>query len=153
MLEIWGSFRLISYWKRLCALNPSQRAILLGKFKSLLQPDGVIALDVYTTTRFAKQVEAITLEKNAMNGFWSAEDYWCIQSSFTYEDDLVTLDKYVISENSREWTVFNWLQHFTLDVLAQELEEQGLTIQTAYSDLCGNSFAEGDEMAVVIRHK
>ncbi|PSW06372.1 class I SAM-dependent methyltransferase [Photobacterium rosenbergii] len=137
----------------LCALSPTQRAVLLGKFKSMLAPNGVIALDVYTATRFEKQTESQTLAKNAMGGFWSAEDYWCIQSSFTYDDDLVTLDKYVISEAQREWTVYNWLQHFTLDMLKAELEPHGLEVKSTYSDLCGKPFAKSDEMAVIIGHK
>ncbi|WP_419537215.1 class I SAM-dependent methyltransferase [Endozoicomonas sp.] len=137
----------------LCALNPSQRTRLLGKFKSVLKPNGVIALDVYTSTRFEKQAEAITLARNAMNGFWSAQDYWCIQSSFLYRPELVTLDKYVICEEQRKWTVYNWLQHFTHDMLSNELEQHDLKIQATYSDLRGNPWVDGDEMAVVIGHK
>ena len=136
-----------------CALNPAQRSTLLGKFKSLLAPNGVIALDVYTAKRFEQQTESLTLAKNSMNGFWSAEDYWCIQSSFTYGDDLVTLDKYVISEAQREWTVYNWLQHFTLDMLKAELESHGLQVKAIYSDLRGKSFTDGGEMAVIISHQ
>ena len=137
----------------LCALNPSQRTRLLGKFKSMLKPNGVIAMDVYTSTRFEKQAEAITLVRNAMDGFWSAQDYWCIQSSFLYRPELVTLDKYVICEEQREWTVYNWLQHFTHDMLSNELEQHDLAIQATYSDLRGNPWVDGDEMAVVIGHK
>lgn len=47
----------------LCALNPEQRATLLGKFKSLLAPNGSIALDVYTKTRFAAQPNLETLRR------------------------------------------------------------------------------------------
>lgn len=136
-----------------CALSPDQRSTLLGKFKSMLAPGGSIALDVYTASRFAKQSESVSLDKNAMNGFWSAEDYWCIQSSFCYESDAVTLDKYVISQQDREWTVYNWLQHFTIEMLTRELDEHGLEIKATYSDLRGTPYAEGDEMAVVIGHK
>lgn len=137
----------------LCALNPEQRATLLGKFKSLLAPNGSIALDVYTTTRFAAQTESRNIEKNAMGGFWSAEDYWCLQSNFKYEPEMVTLDKYVIFEDEREWTVYNWLQHFDLEMLTNELEPHGLEIKAKYSDLKGSPFSDGDEMALVIGHK
>lgn len=137
----------------LCALNPEQRATLLGKFKSLLAPNGSIALDVYTTTRFAAQSESRNLEKNAMGGFWSAEDYWCLQSNFKYEPEMVTLDKYVVFEDAREWAVYNWLQHFDLETLASELEPHGLEIKAKYSDLKGSPFADSDEMALVISHK
>lgn len=137
----------------LCALNPSQRSTLFAKFKSLLAKGGSIALDVYTNQRLSKQSESTHLEKNAMHGFWSPQDYWCVQSSFVYEQDAVTLDKYVISQEDKEWTVYNWLQHFTLDQLSQELEAHGLIITKTFSNLCGAPFAEGDEMAVVIQHQ
>ncbi|WP_422450353.1 class I SAM-dependent methyltransferase [Endozoicomonas sp. ALB091] len=77
-------------------------------------------------------------------------DYWCIQSSFLYRPELVTLDKYVICEEEREWTVYNWLQYFTLDMLRSELEQHGLEIQATYSDLRGRPWTDGDEIAVVI---
>lgn len=137
----------------LCALNPEQRSILLAKFKALLAKDGTIALDVYTDTRFVQQTESRSLEKNAMGGFWSASDYWCIQSSFTYQAQAVTLDKYVIYEADREWTVYNWLQHFTIEMLADELEPHGLEIKARYSDLKGTPFDKGDEMALIIGHQ
>lgn len=136
-----------------CALNPNQRATLLGKFKSLLATDGFIALDVYTKTRFDTQTESVHLEKNAMGGFWSAEDYWCLQSNFKYEPEMVTLDKYVIFEDAREWVVYNWLQHFDLEMLASELEPHGLEIKAKYSDLKGTPFESSDEMALIISHK
>ncbi|GMM90413.1 class I SAM-dependent methyltransferase [Vibrio fortis] len=137
----------------LCALNPQQRSQLYKQFKSLLSQSGSIALDVYTATRFAAQGESLSLEKNAMNGFWSERDYWCIQSSFKYENEKVTLDKYVISQEDKEWTVLNWLQHFTLEDLNKELDAHGLEIKRAYSDLKGLPLVDGDEMAVVIGHK
>ena len=137
----------------LCALSPKQPAKLYGKFKSLLAPNGSIALDVYTETRFANQNESLNLEKNSMNGFWSNKDYWCIQSSFKYEDEKVTLDLYAISQEDKEWTVFNWLQYFTAETLSQELDAHGLEIKRAYSDLKGTPFVDGDEMALVIGHK
>lgn len=136
-----------------CALSPEQRSRLLEKFKAMLDDDGVIALDVYTTSRFDKQSESLSLEKNAMNSFWSESDYWCIQSTFLYSDSLVTLDKYVLIEESKEWTVFNWLQHFNLEMLKGELEAHDLMIKKVYNNLCGEPFSKGDEMALTITHK
>ncbi|WP_299323191.1 class I SAM-dependent methyltransferase [Parasphingopyxis sp.] len=136
----------------LCALSPSQRFTLFAKFKSILKPEGVIALDVYTESRFTDLTEDLNVEKNAMNGFWSQEEYWCIKSSFTYDSDLVALDKYVIYEEQREWEIYNWLQHFTVEMLDTELDPHGLEVQTSYNDLRGTPLADGSEMAVIISH-
>ena len=137
----------------LCALNPEQRSKLYRKFKALLAENGSIALDVYTATRLSHQKDSINLEKNAMNGFGSDKAYWCLQSSFKYEEEKVTLDKYVIYQEDKEWTVFNWLQHFTIEDLSQELAAHDLEIKRTYSDLRGTPWTDGDEMAVVIGHK
>jgi len=136
-----------------CALNPSQRSKLLIKFKSILEKDGVIALDVYTQSRFEKLDQALNLEKNSMNGFWSENEYWSIHSSFKYESEIVTLDKYVIVEDKRERTVYNWLQHFNIEMLTEEFSRHDLRIDAIYSDLKGSVFSDGDEMALIIKHK
>ncbi len=135
-----------------CALSPTQRSQLLAKFKSLLAPQGVIALDVFTATRFAKLTETVELAHNHMNGFWSEKDYWCIHTSFAYQKESVWLDKFVICEEDKQHVVYNWLQHFTLDMLNAELEQHGLKITNVYRDLCGNPWQESDEMAVTIMH-
>ncbi|NLS11875.1 class I SAM-dependent methyltransferase [Vibrio sp. SM6] len=136
-----------------CALNPTQRAQLLAKFKTLLAPNGIIALDVYTQRRFAAQPASLQLGKNTMNHFWSADDYWCIQASFTYDADLVTLDKYTVIEAARQQIVYNWLQHFTRAMLEQELQLHELEIDSVYDDLCGKPHSDADEMALIIRHR
>lgn len=136
-----------------CALSPSQRATLLSKFKSMLAPKGSIALDVYTASRFDKQEQSLTIEKNSMNGFWSDTDYWCIQSSFNYQDEMVTLDKYTIYQDNKEWVVYNWLQHFTIEMLANELKQHGLVIQARYGDLRGRVYSDNDEVAVIVGHE
>ncbi len=136
----------------LCALNPSQRSKLFSIFKSLLAEDGVIALDVYTVNRFDTQNESTALSKNTMDRFWSSEDYWCLQSAFKYEKHHVTLDKYTIFQKGSEWSVYNWLQHFTIESLEVELAKHGLAIQSVFNDLRGEPLSLGDEMAVIISH-
>lgn len=133
-----------------CALNPVQRASLLQKFKSMLKPNGVIALDVFTDNRFRSLQENIALSKNYMGNFWSASDYWCIHSAYGYLDELVWLDKFVVIESENQWEVYNWLQHFTKESLNSELLENGLKIRNFYKNLCGQPYEESDEMAVVI---
>ncbi len=136
-----------------CALSPLQRSQLLSKFKSLLKSDGVIALDVFTSSRFSNQTESISLAKNYMNSFWSDSDYWCIHSSFSYQQNLLWLDKFVIIERERERTILNWLQHFNIEMLQSEFDNHDLKIKFIYSDLRGRPLVEGDEMGLIIGHK
>ncbi|WP_100643029.1 class I SAM-dependent methyltransferase [Alteromonas facilis] len=134
-----------------CALSPSQRSHLLKKFKSMLKPNGAIALDVFTDSRFKGLQESITLQKGYMEGFWSDNEYWCIHTSHGYTDERVWLDKFTVIEKCRQWDVYNWLQHFSQETLKTEIEAHGLSIVSFYKDLCGTPQEDADEMAVVIK--
>lgn len=135
-----------------CALNPAQRQDMLARFKRHLAPDGAILLDVYSDTAFSKRQEAAIYEKNQLNGFWSANDYYGFVNTFRYEKEKVVLDKYTLFEQERIRTVYNWLQYFTPDELAGEFSAAGLKITCFYRDVAGTRFApEADEFAVVAR--
>ncbi|MHC4742775.1 MAG: class I SAM-dependent methyltransferase [Planctomycetota bacterium] len=110
-----------------CVLSPEQREKLLGKFGSLLKPGGAVLLDVNSLNRFEKREESATCERNQLDGFWSAEDYYCFVNTFKYEKEKVILDKYTIIEASRQRVVYNWFKHFSPEMLEKEFAECGLT--------------------------
>ena len=108
-----------------CALSPEQRARLLSKFESLLAPGGRVLLDVYSLREFAYKKEATSYENNQLNGLWSAKPYYGFVSSFRYEAEKVSLDKYTIVEEDRKREIYNWLQYFTPETLRQEVLDAG----------------------------
>lgn len=135
-----------------CALSPAQRSALLSKFNRMLSKRGRVVIDVYSEAGFGSRSEAFYCEKNQLNGFWSANPYYALVSSFKYEKEQVSLDKYTIIEKDRHRQVYNWLQHFSPESLRQELATAGLEIDELYGDVAGDSFdAESNEFAVVIK--
>lgn len=133
-----------------CSLSPSQRAFLLKKFKKMLNVNGYIILDVYSLKSFTESTECSYYEKNMHNGFWSDIDYYGFTTSFKYDDDLVTLDKYTIIESDKIKTYYNWLQYFDRESIINELKENGLKVVEVYSDVSGAPFKEDKmEMAVL----
>ncbi len=135
-----------------CALSPTQRKNMLETFHTILKADGSILLDVYSLTAFDNREEAATYEKNLLNGFWSPDEYYGFLNTFKYEDDKVVLDKYTLVEESRTRTVYNWLQHFSTEMLEREFAESGFAIPNLYSDVAGSSFnSESTEFAVIAR--
>ena len=61
-------------------------------------------------------------------------------------------DKYTLVDASGLRTVYNWLQYFTKDTLAEEFRKVGLKIEAFYSDVWGTPYDEnGTEFAVVAR--
>ncbi len=133
-----------------CALSPKQRATMLAKFRALMKPGGALLLDVYSLKAFDKKEESATYELNQLDGFWSAEDYYCFVNSFKYDKQKVILDKYTIFERSGERLIFNWLQFYDVDALKREFGQNGLSIREAYSNVAGDPLSsESEEFAVV----
>ena len=135
-----------------CALSPSQRGILLAKFYRFLKPGGSVLLDVHSLNTFDSRDEVITYEKNQLDGFWSADDYFGFLNIFKYEQEKITLDKYTIIEKDRTRVVYNWLQYFSREALGQEFEAAGFTVEKFYSDVAGTPFSEASpDLAIVTR--
>ena len=137
-----------------CALSPIQRKTMLSKFHTLLAPGGAILLDVYSLRAFEARQEAAIYETNLLDGFWSSNKYYGFLNTFKYEEAKVTLDKYTIIEPNRIRTVYNWLQHFSPDLLEEELNACEFMSENYYADVAGKPFAEeSTEFAVVGRKR
>lgn len=134
-----------------CALSPEQRAVLLGKFKSMLTDGGSIVLDVYTDKAFENREESAIYEHNLMNGFWAPHDYYGFLNILKYPEERVVLDKYTIVDSDGERVIYNWLQYFTLEELTREVKRQGLYVESVYDSIRGATYTGSDEMAVIIQ--
>jgi cyclopropane fatty-acyl-phospholipid synthase-like methyltransferase len=135
-----------------CALSPTQRKRLLGKFYALLRPGGTALLDVYSLGAFEQKKEITKYEANLLDGFWSPNRYYGFLNAFKYESEKVTLDKYTIVETGRIRTVYNWLQHFTLEGLESEFVTGRFNIKGLYSDVAGTPYdPKSNEFAVVAK--
>jgi SAM-dependent methyltransferase len=133
-----------------CALSPGQRRSMLIKFAKLLAPGGAVLLDVYSLAAFAGREESCSFQRNLLDGFWSAEEYFGFLSTFKYPEEKVVLDKYTIIERDRDRTVYNWLQYFDRATLEGEIAEAGLSVHEAYADVAGSRYdPDGSEFAVV----
>lgn len=132
-----------------CALSPTQRNVILRKFRTILKPRGSVLLDVYSLSAFEQREEAATYEVNQLNGFWSPNKYYGFLNTFKYDEEKVILDKYTIIESERTRQVYNWLQHFAPEDLESEFVEAGFLFTGIYSDVAGNHYNEkSSEFAV-----
>ena len=135
-----------------CALSPTQRKKLLGKFHKILKRNGSVLLDVYSLPAFKLREEVATYEVNQLNGFWSANKYYGFLNTFKYDEEKVTLDKYTIIESDRKRTVYNWLQYFAPGDLEKEFIEAGFSLNGLYSDVAGAPYnPKSNEFAVIAK--
>jgi cyclopropane fatty-acyl-phospholipid synthase-like methyltransferase len=133
-----------------CALSPVQRKRLLEKFHTLLNDDGAVLLDVYSSIGFKSREENAAYEHNQLNHFWSANDYYGFLNTFKYEEEKVVLDKYTIIEEQTKYVIYNWLQYFSIEMLQTEFKSSGFTIKAIYDDVAGSTYSGGHtEFAVV----
>ena len=135
-----------------CALSSAQRRSLLSKFHEWLKEGGAILLDVYSMDAYAKREESASYEKNHLNQFWCEDDYYCFVNTFKYDDKAVVLDKYsIFQKNGRSETIYNWLQYFSPESLAEEMSEAGFTVREIFRDVAGCAHSDQHpEFAVVI---
>lgn len=109
-------------------------------------------LDVYSLNSFNQKEESATYELNQLNGFWSPNDYYCFVNTFKYEKEKVSLDKYTIIEERQTRIVYNWLQYFSTESLAEEFEDNGLKIESFLSDVAGSAFdSDSLEFAIIAK--
>lgn len=77
---------------------------------------------------------------------------WASWSSFRYDVERVTLDKYTIVEETGNSEYLNWLQYCTPARLEEELSVAGCSVEALLGDVAGRPFDPGaTEMAVVAR--
>ncbi len=109
----------------LCPLSPVQRKSLLAKIRHTLSSGGKFLFDVFSTKAFDGVVERVSFERNLMNGFWSANDYFAFQHTFRYDQEAVSLDHFTVIEKDLTWDVYNWLKYFSQDEIRIELKQAG----------------------------
>jgi cyclopropane fatty-acyl-phospholipid synthase-like methyltransferase len=133
-----------------CALSPSQRTVLLRKFRSLLAAGGMILLDIYSARMFDQREETAVYAPDLMDGFWSPEEYYGFLNTFKYEKERLVLDKYTIVERDRTRVIYNWLQCFTQQEIENELTDCGLRVAEYWGDVAGSNYdPNATEFAIV----
>jgi len=134
----------------LCVLSPSQRKLLLGRMRRMLNPGGHIVIDV-AGLGLLKNKEPVTLiEDKLMGGFWSEQNYVGIQKSFLYQEENLSLDRYIIIEPKETWQVYNWFQHFTPKSIETELEKAGFAVTQMVGDLTGERLTKDGDLIGII---
>ena len=138
----------------LCALNPEQRQTMLRKYFDALNKDGRLLLDVFSLNTYNNKKEVAIYEKNQLFGFWSPNEYYGFLNTFKYEEDKVVLDKHTIIEENKTKVIYNWLKHYSVEEITNELKEAGFIVEEVYTNVAGDDYNEDSlEIAVVAKRK
>ena len=133
-----------------CVLSKSQRKTLLTNMKKSMKKDTHLFIDLITTEMFKTRKETTNYQFVVQDGFWFGEAYHEFKTEFKYEDEKVSLDKYVIIRENETTEVYNWLKYFTLEEIKSEFKENGLEIIEVYSDVAGKEYDESEEIMAIV---
>jgi len=134
-------------------LRPSNRARMLSKFHTFLKPTGSILLDVPSIKAFEKREEGTVYEANLMNNFWSARKYHGFHHTFKYEQEKLILDEYTIIEANRTRVFYSWLQHFSREMIENELKANAFGMNGFFSDVAGSAYSSESEVFAIVAGK
>ena len=136
----------------LCPLSPDQRHSLLANVRRALQPGGCFVLDV-STPRLRQRAGLKKGWYAARRGFWKPGPHLVLEQGFAYEND-VSLDQYIVIEASGKITVYrNWFQDYTPETISAELESNGFTVESLWSNLTGAPYTPTTEWIGVVTRK
>ena len=149
--ELPGGFDIVTLiYTDYSVLSPSQRVRLLGRIGKMLNPGGHLVMDVAGMGSFEAKEECTLIEHKLMHGFWAEGDYVGVQRSFTYRNECLSVDRYVIVEPTETWQVFNWFQYFTPDHLQEEMSAAGFSVEHMSGGLQGEPLeTNGDYIGVI----
>jgi SAM-dependent methyltransferase len=136
-----------------CALAPGDRARLLGRVHDLLEPGGLLALDLAGPGAFDTVEDRVDIEPRLMDGFFAAGDYVGIHRTDVYADEELSLDRFAVFEPDETWVIWNWVQYFTPERITAELGDSGFMVRAMTGGLDGTPLAADSRTLGVIAQK
>jgi len=135
-----------------CTFSPELRVKLLANIKHALKPGGYFVFDVSTT--FLRR--RVGLKKNwylDQNGFWRQGKVLVLEQGFEYENNLF-LDQYIVIEEYGKINVYrNWFQDYTPESIQSEIQSNGFSVESLWSDLTGTPFQDKSEWIGILARK
>ena len=131
VLLIYGDF---------CPLSPGQRSRLLANVWRALKPGGHFVLDVSAPSLHQRN-GSTSRWYAAQSGFWKPGPHLVLEQGFAYPEQAIYLDQYLVIEADGTLSVYrNWFQDYTAPTIRAELEAQGFTVDSLWSDLIGTPY-------------
>lgn len=133
-----------------CVLSPDNRLRLLGRIRDLLRPGGRFVVDLNGPGAFDAVGDHVEIEERLMGGFFAAGDYVGIHRTDVYEDEWLSLDRFVVIEPEECWQLFNWTQYYTPESAVTELAEAGFMVAAMTGGLDGTPLADDSHTLGII---
>lgn len=138
-------------WCDYGALTPDERRVLLRRVAAALAPGGLFVLDVFTPAWLRGHAETTTDEDHPDGGFFSPLPHRCLSSTCHY-DGRVSVDQYLVIDQTGSRRHNIWNTCFTPEELTAELAASGFAVVGTYDDVRGSPYTgSSDTLAAVAR--
>lgn len=111
-----------------CTLSPDRRRSLLGGIVASLAPGGHFVFDVFSPAMFDALEEKQAFARHPGGGFWGPADHFTFSATFLYQQELISLERYLILRPEESFEICNWMQYYSPDSIAAELAAAGLRV-------------------------
>ncbi len=129
------------------ALTDDERQVLLPRVYSALKPGGLFIFDV-NTVNYMERNKAERTSWNVFNngGYWSKEPHICLEATYLYEDNTVSVDRYLVVTEKEVKEYLIWETIFTIPKLTDEVSPYGFKVKDVYNDVAGTPFTQDGEV-------
>ncbi|RDY27690.1 N-acetyltransferase [Romboutsia weinsteinii] len=133
-------------------LSSENRMSLAKKVYDSLKPGGKFILDVFASEKFNIFEECKTREVVKDGGFWSNEEYLCLNGNYKYEDKTILEQVAVITKDDTK-IYYIWNHCFTKDSLLSELKNIGFKSVEFFGNIAGDDYTEDSLTMAIILEK
>ena len=134
-------------------LSPENRARLLSKIYTALNPGGLFIFDVNTPPYLADCEESTSWGYEDERGFFSPYPHLRLDSVFLYEDKRTKCDRHIIITEQGAKSINLWEHTFTKDELTHDLGIAGFIVKDFYGDITGIDYTDDRKEMCVIAQK
>ena len=132
-------------------LSPQDRKCLLQNISSIIKPDGLLILDVFTPHQYKDVTESRFWEYSA-GGFYSAEPYICLHTTYEYENHRTFCNQHIVATKDEVKCYNIWEHTFTTTDLSKELLDAGFHVENFYGNIGGACYEiTSKELCVIAR--
>jgi len=133
-------------------LSDKNRRLLLKKIYSMLKPDGILILDVFTPLEHEGKKEYKNWSYSNNGGFWCEKPHVLLESFYRYENNTVLNQSIVLKDD--EIKCYNiWEHMFTCDDILSELKAAGNWNVELYSNVMGEKYSDDSKVLCAVARK
>jgi hypothetical protein len=93
-----------------------------------------------------------TWELCPYGGFWSSQNYICLNGNYIYQNNT-SLEQTVVITDSKTSVYYIWNHYFSKSDLIQEVTEAGFKVVEIFDDVIGTPYSKNNTTMAILLEK